>query len=185
MVCLATNQILMCRQSQLGPIDPQMQVAGRAISARAVVDQFERAKNEIRQDAALASVWFPILNTIGPSLLQEAQNALDYGEEIVSRWLEQRMFRSLGQQAKSKAKATAAHFNDASTHKSHGRRIDRDEARQQGLSVLDVEDNQDLQEAALTAYHLATLIFEKTPATKLLYSQNGRSWVKNFVQKEA
>lgn len=38
-------------------------------------------------------------------------------------------------------KTVAAHFNDASSHKSHGRRIDRDEARQQGLNIEDLEPN--------------------------------------------
>jgi len=179
MICLSANRVIMGRQSQLGPIDPQMMVSGRAVSARAIVDQFDRAKTEISQDRDLAHVWFPILNSIGPSLLQEAQNALDYGEEMVSRWLAKRMFG--GQKnAASKASKVASYFNAATQHKSHGRRIDRDEARNEGVIVEDLEDDQGLQEAVLTAYHLCTLVFEKTPATKFLWSNTNRSWVKNY-----
>ena len=58
--------------------------------------------------------------------------------------------------AKAIARKAAAHFNAAS-HKSHGRRIDRDEARGQGLDVEDLEANQELQEAVLTLYHLVTI----------------------------
>lgn len=73
----------MGRQSQLGPIDPQFVMGQRAQSARAIVDQFEQAKSEILQNAAAAGAWFPILQTVGPALLQEARNALDYRLIIV------------------------------------------------------------------------------------------------------
>lgn len=122
----------------------------------------------------------PVLQTLGPALLQEAQNALEYGERMVAGWLEQRMF-SGDPDAGALATQTASFFNDASMHKSHGRRIDRDEARAHHVCVEDLEDDQQLQEAVLTAYHLATIIFEKTPATKILLSHHGRMWVKNWA----
>ena len=122
----------------------------------------------------------PKMRSLGPGLLQEAQNALEYGEEMVARWLEQRMFARM-KNKRRKAKSVAAYFNDARTHKSHGRRIDRDEARSQGIEIEDLEDDQRFQDAVLTAYHLTTILFEKSPATKLLLSHRGRTWVKNFV----
>lgn len=136
MISLAANRIVMGRQSQLGPIDPQFLMGQRAQSARAIVDQFDQAKKEILQNAAAAGVWFPILQTIGPALLQEARNALDYGERMVAEWLERYMFAGRAD-AKAVAMAAAKHFNDAATHKSHGRRIDRDEARAQQIVVED------------------------------------------------
>src|SRR5437773_1365255 len=83
---------------------------------------------QITANVATAHVWAPILGTIGPALLQEAQNALDYGERMVAQWLEKYMFKG-NANAATMAAATARHFNDASVHKSHGRRIDRGEAR--------------------------------------------------------
>lgn len=177
MISLAADRIVMGRQSQLGPIDPQMPIAGLFVSARAIVEQFERAKAEITGDRSLAHVWAPILQSVGPALLQEAQNALDYGETMVEKWMANRMLNG----SPEKAKSAAAHFNDATKHLSHGRRIDRDEARRNHLVVEDLEDDQNLQEAVLTAYHIATVLFEKGPATKLLVSNAGRMWVKNFV----
>ena len=179
MISLAADRIVMGRQSQLGPIDPQMPVGGRFVSARAVVDQFERAKNEVLAQRESAHVWAPVLQSLGPALLQEAQNALDYGERMVAQWLEQRMFKPQ-KKRKALAKKTARHFNDATMHKSHGRRIDRDEARRQNVVIEDLESNQKLQEAVLTLYHLVTIAFEKSPATKTLFNQNGSMWLKNF-----
>ena len=87
MISLAANRLIMGRQSQLGPIDPQMPMGGRFVSARAIVDQFERAKSDVLANRDLAHVWAPVLQTLGPALLQEAQNALDYGERMVAGWL--------------------------------------------------------------------------------------------------
>lgn len=179
MISLACNRIIMGRQSQLGPIDPQLPTSAGSVSARAVVDQFERAKTDILDNVVAAHVWAPILPSLGPSLLQEAQNALDYGETMVARWLTTNMFRGR-LDAEDLGNRAARHFNDASTHKSHGRRIDRDEARSVALDVHDLEPNQELQDAVLTAYHLVTIAFEKSPATKMLSNSNGQNWVKNW-----
>ncbi len=178
MISLASDRIVMGRQSQLGPIDPQMPIGGKYVSARAIVDQFERAKGEIAGNLALAHAWAPILQSLGPALLVEAQNALDYGERMVASWLAARMFRG---QADSVAVGNkiAKYFNDATSHKSHGRRIARDEAADQGLITEALEENQALQDCVLTAYHLATIMFEQTPTTKLLWSNHGQVWLKN------
>jgi hypothetical protein len=182
MISLAADRIVMGRQSQLGPIDPQFMMGNTALSAQAVVDQFEQAKQDILSNTVLAHLWAPVLQTIGPALLQEARNALDYGEGMVKRWLAQWMFRDKPKtDADELATRAAAHFNDAAKHKSHGRRIDREEARAQSLVVEDLEADQALQEAVLTAYHLQTIIIEQTPATKLLMSDAGRGFVKNWA----
>ncbi len=180
MISLAANRIVMGRQSQLGPIDPQFVSGARSFSARAVVEQFEVARTDIIANTATAHAWAPLLQTMGPSLLQEAQNALAYSEQMVARWLDRWMLA--GQPGSTaKAAAIAKHFNDASLHKSHGRRIDRDEARNQGVAVEDLEANQSLQESVLTAYHLITLAIEKSLVAKILVTDSGRLYAKNWT----
>ena len=180
MISLAANRIVMGRQSQLSPIDPQFLMGQRSQSAGAVVAQFDEAKKEILENAAAAGVWFPILKTIGPALLQEARNALGYSQRMVAQWLEMYMFAGKTN-AKDLADKAAAHFIDAASHKSHGRRIDRDEARKQGLTVEDLEASQELQEAVLTFYHLSTIAIEKGLATKIIHSDVGTMFVKNWL----
>ena len=183
MIALASDLIIMGRQSQLGPIDPQMPYSGRFVSARAIVDQFQRAKQEVQKDLVNAHVWAPILSSLGPSLVQEAQNALDYGEEMVGKWLSQFMFAHISddKQRRKKAESVAEHFNDATKHKSHGRRIDRNEVRNLDIRIEDLESNQELQDSVLTAYHLMTIMFEQSTATKILWSHHGQQWIKNWV----
>lgn len=181
MISLAADRIVMGRQSQLGPIDPQLALPnGLNISARAVTEQFDRAKSEVLANQAAAHVWAPIVQSLGPALLQEAQNALDYSERMVARWLADGMFRTKNNPAKHGNKV-AQHFNDASTHKSHGRRIGREEARSKGVVVEDLEVDQDLQDAVLTAYHVMTLVFGMTATVKVLWSDAGSVWAKSWA----
>jgi len=179
MLCLAANRVVMGRQSQLGPTDPQMVVGpGQMVSACAIVDQFEKAKTEIANDLRMAHLWAPILQSLGPALLLEAKRVLDYAESMVARWLQAHMFKDQ-QDPTSDAKRVASYFR-GSEHKSHGRRIDRDEARGQGVIVEDLEANQALQDAVLTAYHLATILMDNSPASKILLNHKGTMWVKNL-----
>jgi hypothetical protein len=183
MISLASDLVIMGRQSQLGPIDPQLTRNGQSMSAQAIVDQFEAAKVDILKDLNLAHLWAPLLQAAGPSLLQEAKNSLEFGERMVAEWLSRYMFRDVADavQRDNQSKATAAHFNDASTHKSHGRRIDRDEARSKNVKVEDLEPGQSLQEAVLTAYHVVTLMIMSSPAAKIFYTDSGQSYVKNHT----
>lgn len=183
MVSLGSDRVWMGRQSQLGPIDPQMPMPnGRYVSAQAIVEQFAEAKKDITQDVTRAHAWAPVLQSLGPALLREAENALAYGERMVADWLERYMMQGL---PRTSAESAARFFNDAGTHKSHGRRIDRDQAREQGIVVEDIETSQDLQDAVLTSYHLTTITFENSLAVKALVSNSGRLYVKNLPMPQS
>ncbi len=181
MVSLAADRIVLGRQSQLGPIDPQLPLSeDRFVSARAIVEQFQMAKREIGRSRDAALAWAPVLQSLGPALLQEALFALKYGEQMVARWLAKYMLKGT-RDCRRRAARIARHFNDAAKHKSHGRRIDRDEAKGKGLKIEDLEADQALQEAVLTAYHVQTLGFEKTLATKAITTSTGRQWIKSWA----
>lgn len=179
MISLASNRIIMGRQSQLGPIDPQMVLGNRSVAAKAIVDDFEHARSDILKNNQALLVWQPILAQVPPGLLASARNSLEYSERMVAGWLETRMFHGQDH-AKSKSKAVASYFNDANHHKVHGRRIDRAEARAQGLEVEDLEDSQELQDAVLTLYHWISIFFERSPSSKAMVSTNGTFWTKNI-----
>lgn len=178
MLSLAANEIIMGRPSQLGPIDPQMPIGQRSVSARAIVDQFETARGEILADQRTAHLWAPVLQAVGPALLQEAKNALDYSQKMVARWMEKRVYAGRPD-ASQRAADTAAYFN-ASHHKSHGQRIDREEARTQELIIADLEADQALQDLVLTAYHLSNIVFDTGPQVRVMYTHHGLFWGKTF-----
>ncbi len=178
MIALACDRIVMGRQSQLGPTDPQLIVGNRPFSAHSIVEQFEEAKAEISSSPVLAHAWAPVLRAFGPALLQEARKSISYGQALVRNWLEKYMFSDRSDPA-ALAHEVAEYFGGSQSG-SHGRRISRDEARRHHLEVIDLEKDQGLQEEILTLYHLSTIAFEMGPAAKSVMSSNGRLWVKNM-----
>jgi hypothetical protein len=70
--------------------------------------------------------------------------------------------------AHEKAKDAAEWFGDAKTFLSHGRPVRRDEAREHGIEVKDLEEDPDLQDAVLSVHHAALLSMEKVPIVKLI-----------------
>lgn len=180
MIALASNKLIMGRQSQLGPTDPQFFIGGVTYSAHSIVKQFEEARADIIASPNAARAWAPVLQPFGPALLQEARKALAHGQSLVAEWLRTRMFKGeTKRHARDWAKRAAKDFS-GSHHGSHGHRIDRDEARSLRLKVDDLEPNPDLQTASLTLYHAITMAFEISPAAKLIVSTNGSWWVKNM-----
>lgn len=180
MIGLASSKIIMARHSQLGPIDAQMpSTRGHSFSARGIIDQFEAAKEDL-DHGGNETVWAPILATQGPSLLTEAKNAIDYSKDIVAEWVSTYMFKGEAD-AEERGQAIATYFNDTNAHKSHGRRIGFEEAAAQGVKVARLEDNQELQEAVLTAYHVMTIAFEQTTLTKMIWSNRGAGWTKHWT----
>jgi ATP-dependent protease ClpP protease subunit len=180
MIALAADNIIMGRQSQLGPIDPQFIIGNGAVSAYSIKAQFEAAKADIvgnPTNPSYAHLWAPILQSMGLGLYQQAITALKHSEDLVRDWLKARMFKN-NPNANNLADAAGKYFNDASTHMSHGKRIDRAAARAQNLNIEDLETNQDLQEAVLTLYHLVTIAIEKGPTVKVLASSTGRQYIK-------
>jgi hypothetical protein len=181
MISLASDRIFMGKHSQLGPIDPQMPMPnGRSYSAGAIVEQFEEARRDVLENPAVAPVWAPLIASSGPALVQEAKNNLEYSKQIVANWLSRYMFAGRAD-AEALGETVASYFNAASQHKSHGRRIGAAEAKAQGVVIESLEDDQPLQEAVLTSYHLMTLLFQQSIATKLIWSDAGLSWMKNWV----
>lgn len=179
MIALASNRIVMGKQSQLGPIDPQMPFQNRTVSARAIIDGFYRAESDIEKDTKLAHLWAPILQSMGPSLLVEASEALEYSEHLVKTWLRKRMLADADVDAEEVAeKFNAMHDEGIFVH---GQRIDIDSVREWGLVVEEMEATQEKQDAILTAYHLATVIFEHSATIKVICNHQGKRWVKNHV----
>ena len=189
MISLASDLLVIGKQSQLGPIDPQLLIGNKAHSARAIQEGFRRARKDIEKDTKLAHLWAPILQNMGPSLVLEADKALAYSKELVVNWLNKRMLKDVSneEERKRKADTIAAYFNaeDTPGHGQihvHGQRVGAVKLEELGLKLEFLEDDQGLQNDVLTAYHLMTLIFEMTSSLKFIASDKGKMWVKQEPQ---
>src|SRR5438132_14024033 len=101
-----------------------------------------------------------MLSQYGPDLLVQCQNASAMSEELVQRWLETYRFRQLPPpDRRTKAGEIAKWLASHQYFKSHGRAIGRDELRQRGLEVEDLERDQQTQDLALSVFHATTHTF--------------------------
>lgn len=180
MVALSADQVVMGQHSQLGPIDPQFIVqtpeGPRFAPAKAILKQFELAKNECKDPANLAA-WMPILRSYLPGLLTQCQDSRALAERMVSTWLKQYMFTN-DPEAESKAASIAKWFADYDSFSSHGRRVSPDEAINRGLNVAWLEKDPQLQDAVLTLHHATMHTLTNTGCSKIIENHHGRAWVK-------
>lgn len=189
MISLASDLLILGKPSQLGPVDPQLLLESKFHSARAIKEGFERAKKDIDSDQKLAHLWAPILQSMGPSLMVEADKALSYSKELIVRWLNQRMFKDMEDevQKKTRVNTVATYFNAEDTINSgrvhvHGQRIGVEKLKELGVKVELLEESQDLQSEVLTSYHIMTLIFERSASIKFICSDKGNMWAKQQLQ---
>jgi hypothetical protein len=177
MWALAANEIWMGKHSQLGPIDPQMVIGNQQYPARAILEQFERAKRELKADASLLPAWIPILQAYGPSLLEQCEQAEKLAQRLVRDWLRRYMLPSGRYRARNAARI-AKYFADYARHQSHGMGIGRDEAERIGVTVKELETDQRLQDAVLSVHHAVAHTFTGTAAVKIIENHHGRAFIK-------
>lgn len=189
MISLASDLLVLGKQSQLGPIDPQIYRGNKMNSARAIQEGFNKARKDIESNLDLAHFWAPILQNMGPSLFVEAEKALSYSKELVTKWLNKRMFKDITSDEKRNKKSNdiAAYFNAEDGKYGrihmHGQRIGIEKLTELGVRLESFEDNQELQDCILTIYHLMTLIFEMTGSIKFITNNKGKMWVKKGNKK--
>jgi len=69
-----------------------------------------------------------------------------------------------------------------SEFKSHSRHVNRENAKNIGLKIQDLEDDQTLQDLVLSIFHSTTHTFTGTSATKIIENHEGKSFIKQERQ---
>ncbi len=75
---------------------------------------------------------------------------------------------------KDKAKTIAKWLGTAQNHKTHGRPIPSNVAKGQGLKIIELESDQDLQEKVLSVFHSSIVTIEVTNCIKIIENQDGK-----------
>ena len=174
MVACACREIWMGKESSLGPTDPQI----GGLPAAAILEEFERAAAEIRNDSTRALVWQPILSKLEPSAITQSGDVIAWGKEVVTRWLETGMFAGENNAA-LKAKGTVDKLTSKELNRAHSRHLNAETAIEYGLNVQMLESNQALQDAVLTVHHAFTITLDTTPACKIIENHTGAAFIHN------
>lgn len=180
MLACASNIIIMGKQSSIGPIDPQMilqtQLGPQMVPAQAILEQFQLAKKE-SLDPKKLNAWLPILGQYGPALLVQCENAIDLSKQLVADWLQKYMFKNDKKKLKT-SKGIAEYLSNHKNFKTHGRHIDREQAKKKGLIIEDLETDQDFQDAVLSVFHAMNHTLSATGAVKIIENHMGKAFVK-------
>ena len=167
----------------LGPIDPQIPLSTslgtRVVPAQAVLSQFDYAVQEC-EDLKKLPVWAPMLRQFGPDLLVQCKWALKMSKDLVKRCLENYMFENDNDRSE-KSKSISNWLADHENFMSHARHIQRSDIVKHGMKVYPMEQDEILQDLALSVFHATTHTFTATPAIKIVENHMGRAFVKMQV----
>ena len=174
MIACACKEIFMGAHSSLGPIDPQF----HGIPAHGVVEEFNRAHKEIREDPSKIPIWQPILAKYQPAFIGECEKAIEWANEMVTEWLRTSMFETLDSKAKQqKIKKIVNDLTDHALSKSHARHLSFNRCKKIGLTVRRLEDNRELRDAVLSVHHACIHTLGATPAFKIIENHDGRAFI--------
>ena len=173
MIACACQEILMGKHSSLGPIDPQI----RGIPAHGVLEEFKRARKEIKKNSAVTELWRPILAQYHPTLVGECEKAIAWAKEMTRAWLRDGMFCG-DDTAEEKVEKIIEELCDLAITKSHRRHLSIERCQEMGLKVVALEDNPPLQDAVLSLHHACMLTFIDTAAYKIIENHKGAAFIK-------
>ena len=180
MIALATHTIVMGKQSNLGPIDPQF----GGMSCAAVLEEFETALSDVKNDPSSVSIWSNIIRKYHPTFIGDCKKAIDWSEEIVQQWLVENMFRK-SSDPDVEASRVVAYLSSHNNTYSHARHIHIEDLKRIGVNVIELEnlDNnkigecRDLQDCVLTIHHAYMNVFAQTPVIKIVENHAGSAMI--------
>lgn len=176
MLACACDSIVMGKHSAIGPIDPQLTMFSQnkpfTVAAQSVLDEFDQAKEDVRKDPQSAVIWVEKLKSYPPGFLNMCKRQIDLSVKKAASWLDTYMFKDVDED--KPGETIAAWLGDANEHRTHGRPINIDLARKQGLVVEPLEKDQKLQELVLSVFHSVMVTFMVTPCVKIVENHEGK-----------
>lgn len=173
MIACSSKEIIMGKESSLGPIDPQF----HNVPAQGVLKEFEKALEETMSAPNRSLIWKEIIQQYRPTFVGECKNVVDLSYQLVEGWLKSCMFKN----SKNKDRKIELILNELASHdasKVHDRHYDFNRCKTLGLKVVPLEKNQTLQDAVLSLHHAYLLSIYRLPdSLKYIENQNGQTFV--------
>lgn len=172
MIAMACKEIIMGRQSSLGPIDPQM----GGVACQAVLDEFDEAVREVSKNPSSLGLWQVIISKYHPTFLTACRDAVSWSQHLAKEWLKD-------VNPKIDMKAIQSTFINHKNSFSHSRHYSIDSCIKAGLNVKRLEDDQNLQDAVLSLHHCYMILMDKFPIIKIIENHIGTTYAQNAVIK--
>jgi hypothetical protein len=171
-MCFSANEIIMHRQGTLGPIDPQI----NGIPAYAILKSFEEVEKRLKEEGpASLTAYMPLIAKYDLHLFNICRNAQQLSEELARQYLKDYMFCDK-QKTDEDINEIVRFFMDHGLHKSHGRSIDREYAKEKGIIIINSEETPALDNLLLSLFNQYQLFFVQSPFYKLFENARGVNW---------
>lgn len=180
MIACSAKQIVMGKQSSLGPIDPQIM----GMPAQAILEEFQMAINNIKLDPASTPLWQQIVSRYHPSFLVECVQAIKWSKTMVHGWLCENMFDGDPALATT-AKGIVDFLSDHASTATHSRHLPLSKCEEIKLKVVKLEDDPKLQDLVLTVHHAYMHTFSMSTAIKLVENHLGVATVLMGVTQQS
>ena len=166
MIALFSKAILMGEQSCLGPVDPQY----NGVACQAIIDEFEKAKEEIAENPNTIGLWQTLIAKYpGATIIHECENAIRWSNELMDKWIP-KVYPNIDiEKIRDK-------FLNHKTTCSHARRLSKDDCKEVGLNIIDLEDFPSLNDAVLSLHSCYTIMIDKYSYSKIVENQNGETY---------
>jgi Serine dehydrogenase proteinase len=179
MIACSSKQIIMGKQSSLGPIDPQI----FGMPAQAILDEFQLAIESIKKDPTSTPLWQQIVSRYHPSFLVECVQAIKWSKTMVHSWLCENMF-SNDSAMTATAQTIVDYLSDHATTATHSRHLSQTKCAEIKLNVTKLEDDKKLQDLVLTVHHAYMHTFSMSPAIKITENHLGVATVLMGVMQQ-
>ena len=166
MSALFSKAILMGEQTCLGPVDPQY----NGVACQAIIDEFEKAKEEIAENPNTIGLWQTLIAKYpGATIIHECENAIRWSNELMDKWIP-KVYPNIDiEKIRDK-------FLNHKTTCSHARRLSKDDCKEVGLNIIDLEDFPSLNDAVLSLHSCYTIMIDKYSYSKIVENQNGETY---------
>lgn len=105
--------------------------------------------------------------------LDLCQKTIELSKSKVAEWLNSYMFKNSND---NKGISIANWLGDFNEHKTHGRPINYQLAREKGLKITLLEDDQELQDRVLSVFHATLVTFDVTGCVKIIENHLGKGF---------
>lgn len=174
MIACSCKSIVMGKQSNLGPIDPQV----RGLSAYEVIEEFKRAIEMVSKDPKQIPIWQTIIGKYNPTFIGECEKSIQWSEELAKQWLKGNMFAG-NPNCEKIVSDIVTYLLDHYATKTHSRHISIDDCEKIGLKIERMEEDGELQDAILSIHHACMITLTSTLAIKIFENNNGHAMIIN------
>lgn len=174
MIVCSTKEIIMGKQSSLGPIDPQF----GGIPAYSIKNEFEEAKEDLSKNPKNYEYWRILLGKYPAAFVKKAIDAIELADTLLKEWLGSNMFDQ--SKDKSTIDKIAEKLNEHDKSKVHGRHFDIEFCKKLGLKIFELESDDELQDLVLSIYHAFNHSISYSNVAKIIENNLGKAYITTY-----